>query len=62
MAVTNTLGGSLAIGHPFGATGGRIITTAANRLVRENKRFAILTACADGGLASGMLLERYDNK
>lgn len=62
MDVTNTLGGSLAIGHPFGATGGRMVTTVANRLQRENQRFGMLTACADGGLASGILLERYDNK
>lgn len=62
MDITNTMGGSLAIGHPFGATGGRIITTVANRLQRENQRFGMLTACADGGLASGILLERYDNK
>lgn len=60
MDITNVLGGSLALGHPFGATGGRIITTASNRLQREQKRFAILTACADGGLAHGCLLERYD--
>ena len=62
MDVTNTLGGSLSLGHPFGATGGRIVTTACNRLQNENQRFAVLAACADGGLASGMLLERYDNK
>jgi len=62
MSITNTLGGSLSIGHPFGATGGRLVTTAANRLQRENKRFALIAACADGGLAAGCLLERYDNK
>lgn len=58
---TNLLGGSLSLGHPFGATGGRLITTAANRLQRENQRYALLTACADGGLAHACLLERYDN-
>jgi acetyl-CoA acyltransferase len=56
---TNTLGGSLALGHPFGATGNRIVTTAANRLQRENQKYAVLTACADGGLATACLLERY---
>jgi len=61
-AKTNTLGGSLALGHPFGATGARLVTTAANRLQRENQRFALLTACADGGLAHACILERYDNK
>jgi acetyl-CoA acetyltransferase len=60
MARVNTQGGSLAIGHPFGATGCRLSTTAANRLHREDQRFALLTACADGGLATACLLERYD--
>lgn len=58
----NTLGGSLAVGHPFGATGARLVTTASNRLQRENQRFALITACADGGLAHACILERYDNK
>jgi len=55
----NAWGGSLAIGHPFGATGVRLMTTASNRLVKENGRFAVLSACAAGGLAHAMLLERY---
>jgi acetyl-CoA acyltransferase len=61
-SIMNTQGGSLSIGHPFGATGSRLVTTASNRLQRENQRFAILAACADGGLAHSCLLERYDNK
>jgi acetyl-CoA acyltransferase len=56
----NTRGGSLAIGHPFGATGVRILTTAARRLQFENKKFGLLTACADGGLAHAALIERYE--
>merc|ERR1711871_1505703 len=52
MDVVNTMGGSLSIGHPFGATGCRLITTASNRLQREEKQFALITACADGGLAT----------
>ena len=55
----NLWGGSLAIGHPFGATGVRLITTATNRLIKENGRYAVLAACAAGGLANAMLLERY---
>jgi acetyl-CoA acyltransferase len=58
----NTLGGSLSIGHPFGATGARLVTTASNRLQREQQRFALIAACADGGLAHACILERYDNK
>ena len=58
----NTLGGSLSLGHPFGATGTRIATTAANRLQREGQRYALLTACADGGLATACVLENYNSK
>lgn len=54
----NKWGGSLSIGHPFGATGSRITTTAANRLQREDGKLAIVAACADSGLAYGALLER----
>lgn len=62
MARVNALGGSLSIGHPFGATGGRLITTAANRLHREGGRYALLTACADGGLATACIIEKYGSK
>ncbi len=54
----NILGGSLSLGHPFGATGGRLITTAANRLINENKQFALIAACAAGGHGHAMLIER----
>jgi len=57
----NTKGGSLSIGHPFGATGSRLVTTAARRLQQEGQRFALLAACADGGLGTAMILERYDS-
>jgi len=57
----NTKGGSLAVGHPFGATGSRLITTASRRLQDEGQRFALVAACADGGLGHGCILERYDN-
>lgn len=59
MSRVNPLGGSLAVGHPFGATGTRLVTTAANRLQREGQRYALLTACADGGLATACVLENY---
>lgn len=60
MEKINTLGGSLSIGHPFGATGVRLITTAANRLQRENARYALIAACAAGGQGHAMILERVD--
>lgn len=55
----NVLGGSLSLGHPFGATGARLVTTAVNRLHREDGRFALVAACAAGGLGHAMILERY---
>mmetsp|Transcript_11648 Transcript_11648/g.27707 ORF Transcript_11648/g.27707 Transcript_11648/m.27707 type:complete len:464 (-) Transcript_11648:171-1562(-) len=56
----NTKGGSLSIGHPFGATGSRLVTTASRRLQQEGERFALIAACADGGLGHACLLERYE--
>lgn len=54
----NTKGGSLSIGHPFGATGVRLVATAAKRLAEENGRYALVAACAAGGQGHAMLLER----
>ena len=48
----NTWGGSLSIGHPFGATGVRLVTTAANRLLDEDGSLAVVAACAAGGQVS----------
>ena len=58
----NLWGGSLSIGHPFGATGVRLVTTAANRLHKEDGQFALVAACAAGGLGHGMIVERYPSK
>ena len=58
MSKVNKWGGSLSIGHPFGATGARLVTTASNRLIKEDKQFAIVAACADGGIGHACLLER----
>jgi acetyl-CoA acyltransferase len=54
----NVLGGSIAIGHPFGATGARITTTLTNELRRRNGQFGLLTVCAAGGMGCAMVLER----
>ncbi len=54
----NVLGGSIAIGHPFGATGGRILTTLANELARRGGQFGLMTVCAAGGLGHAMVIER----
>jgi acetyl-CoA acyltransferase len=54
----NVMGGSIAIGHPFGATGGRILTTLANELVRRGGQFGLMTVCAAGGMGHAMVIER----
>jgi acetyl-CoA acyltransferase len=54
----NVMGGSIAIGHPFGATGGRILTTLANELARRDGRFGLMTVCAAGGMGHAMVIER----
>ena len=54
----NVMGGSLAIGHPFGATGARVTTTLCNELTRRGGQFGLLTVCAAGGLGFAMVIER----
>jgi acetyl-CoA acyltransferase len=54
----NVHGGSLSLGHPFGATGARLVMSAVRRLEREGGRWAIVAACAAGGLGHAMLVER----
>lgn len=54
----NLWGGSLSIGHPFGATGARLMTTTANRLIAENGKYGLLAACAAGAHGHAMVLER----
>ncbi|HKE91380.1 MAG TPA: acetyl-CoA C-acyltransferase [Gemmatimonadales bacterium] len=56
--IINVMGGSIAIGHPFGATGGRIVTTLANEMKRRNVQFGLISVCAQGGMASAIVLER----
>ena len=54
----NLNGGSVAIGHPFAATGGRLILSALNQLKRTQKQRAVLSVCAAGAMACAMVLER----
>ncbi len=56
----NLWGGSLSIGHPFGATGLRLITTAANRLEKEGGKYALLAACAAGAHGHAMIIKKYE--
>ncbi|CAP27112.2 Protein CBG06885 [Caenorhabditis briggsae] len=55
----NLWGGSLSIGHPFGATGVRLAAHSAHRLKEEKGQYAVIAACAAGGHGVGMLLEAY---
>lgn len=57
-AKLNVMGGSLSIGHPFGATGARILTTLLNELARRGGQFGLLTVCAAGGMGHAMVVER----
>jgi acetyl-CoA acyltransferase len=54
----NPYGGSISIGHPFGATGTRQVLTMANELVRRDRGTALITQCAAGGLGAAVVLER----
>lgn len=57
MSKFNVLGGSLAYGHPFAATGGRMIIQTLNELKRRGGGLALTTACAAGGIGAAMILE-----
>ncbi len=54
----NVMGGSIAIGHPFGATGARITLTLANEMKRRDVQFGLISVCAQGGMGFAMVLER----
>ena len=55
---TNVMGGSIAIGHPFAATGARIVTMLANEMRRRDVQFGLVSICAQGGMGYAMVLER----
>ena len=57
---TNVMGGSIAIGHPFGATGARLVTTLANEMQRREVQFGLISICAQGGMGLAMVLERIN--
>ena len=56
--ITNLSGGSIAIGHPFGATGARLVTQLANAMVKRDVQFGLISICAQGGMGMAMILER----
>ena len=54
----NPNGGAIALGHPTGATGDRLITTALHELERSGGRYALVAMCCGGGLGTGTVIER----
>jgi acetyl-CoA acyltransferase len=58
MELVNPNGGAIALGHPLGASGGKLTATLLNELERTNGRYGLLTMCEGGGLANAMVIER----
>ena len=58
MAKVNVNGGAIALGHPVGSTGSRLITTAVHELERADKSTALITMCAGGALSTATIIER----
>jgi acetyl-CoA acetyltransferase len=56
----NVNGGAIAMGHPVGATGGRLIGTAVAELERRQADLALVTMCCGGGLGTATLIQRVD--
>jgi acetyl-CoA acyltransferase len=56
-ALTNSAGGAIAIGHPLGASGARLMTTLVHRMRRDGIRYGLQTMCEGGGMANATILE-----
>jgi acetyl-CoA C-acetyltransferase len=54
----NVNGGAIALGHPVGSTGARLLTTALHELERTDTSHALVTMCCGGAMATGTILER----
>ena len=54
----NVYGGAVALGHPIGASGARILTTLLNGMYRKNSKFGLATLCIGGGEASALIVEK----
>jgi len=57
---TNVNGGAIALGHPTGSTGARLITTALHELERRKGKYALIAMCCGGGLGTGTIIEALD--
>ncbi len=51
-------GGAMALGHPLGSTGARLLTTLLHELERSDKETGLVTMCCGGGLGTGTLIQR----
>jgi acetyl-CoA acyltransferase len=58
MDTVNVRGGAMALGHPLGSTGARLITTLLHTLEDEDKETGLVTMCCGGGLGTGTLIQR----
>jgi acetyl-CoA acyltransferase len=58
MELVNPNGGAIALGHPLGASGGKLLASLLNELERTNGRYGLLTMCEGGGLANATVIER----
>jgi acetyl-CoA acyltransferase len=58
MSRVNQHGGAIAIGHPLGCSGARLMTTLLNTLERTGGRFGLQTMCEGGGMANATIIER----
>ena len=58
MAKVNPNGGAIAIGHPLGCSGARLLTTLVNELERTGGRYGLQTMCEGGGMANATIIER----
>ena len=58
MEKLNVHGGAIALGHPFGMTGARIMTTLINGLQHTDKRFGLESMCVGGGQGMAIIIER----
>ena len=58
MKKVNVNGGAIALGHPLGASGTRLMTTLLNELERTGGRYGLQTMCEGGGLANATIIER----
>ncbi len=56
--IVNVNGGAIAFGHPFGATGARLILTISCELARRKARYGLVSLCIGGGMGIAMILER----